>query len=198
MDKGKTHDIGVLFMHVQHLKKMKRLIPIYGFLILLVACKSTNIKSGPEFFMNDHNVNLYAFIGEKISVTEFDPNTIKTDRMEIDSITGDTLIHKRYIMDLGFLCKYKVIKNIFNEIKTDTVEFKAYDHYGRPGFENYENSILYLSLSQDSTHYFHQKYIFDALNKSSNGKWEGLNGESVMELFNKQKNGVFTSRKIFK
>lgn len=177
---------------------MNRLLLVFGFLILLIACKPTKINTEPDFLSKDNTVNLYAFIGEKISVTEFDPNEINTDRLEVDSITGDTLINKRYIMDLGFICKYKVIKSIFNELKTDTIEFIAYDHYGRPGFENYENSILYLSLSQDSTHYFHQKYIFDALTKNSNGKWKGMNGESVEELFNKQKNGIFTTREVFK
>ncbi|WP_139242024.1 hypothetical protein [Aquimarina spongiae] len=98
--------------------------------------------------MMNESVNLYAFIGEKLSVIEFDPNE-NNERMEIDSITGDTLIFKNWVMDNGFKCKYKVLRNVYNELETDTVEFEAYDHYGRPAFENYENAILYLSYSEE-------------------------------------------------
>ncbi|MFP3675027.1 hypothetical protein SB724_19615, partial [Bacillus sp. SIMBA_031] len=62
------------------------------------------------------NNNLHVFIGEKISVVEFDPNTqlVKGISKEIDLKTGDTLIitHKSYVMDNAFHCKYFIIKNL--------------------------------------------------------------------------------------
>jgi hypothetical protein len=146
--------------------------------------------------MTNDSVNLYAFIGEKISVIEFDPNE-NNERMEIDSITGDTLIFKSYVMDNGFRNKYKVIRNVYNELKTDTVEFDAYDHYGRPAFEDYRNVILYLSYSEEKNKYYHQKYIFDPVEKDEYGNWKGIEDESIEKLFTEQKNGYLSARGVF-
>ena len=175
---------------------MKRLLQIFGILTVMISCKSTNLKKESEFKMSSDSVNLYAFIGEKISVIEFDPNE-KSERMEIDSITGDTLIFKSWVMDSGFKNKYKVIRNVYNELKTDTIEFLAYDHYGRPGFEKYKNVLLYLSYNKKKGNYYHQKYIFDPIEKNKKGIWNGVNGESVGKLFTKQKNGYLSARGVF-
>lgn len=164
--------------------------------MVFIGCKSTDIKTEGEFSLQDDSVNLYAFIGEKISVTEFDPNVNNT-RLEINSITGDTIRKVRYVMDEGFKCKYKVIKNIFNDLKTDTIEFEAYDHYGRPAFEKYENVILYISLDKDKGTYYHQKYQFDVVRETKDGNWKGLDGESVKKLFTKTKKEVLVNRGIF-
>ena len=175
---------------------MNRFLPILGILIILISCKSTKVKRESEFKMEDDSVNLYAFIGEKISVIEFDPNENNT-QIIIDSITGDTIRRVSYVMDSGFRNKYKVLKNVFNDLKTDTIEFVAYDHYGRPGFENYKNVILYISLNKEKGHYYHQKYQFDPVEKTKKGTWKGLNGESIEKLFNEKKNGVFRTRELF-
>ena len=90
-------------------------------------------------------------------------------------------------MDEAFTCKYKVVKNIFNDLKTDTIEFEAYDHYGRPGFEEYEYVILYISINKDEGNYYHRKYQFDAVRKTKDGTWEGLNGESLNKLFKRKR-----------
>ena len=135
---------------------MNRILPILGILIMLISCKSTKIGQESEFKIGDDSINLYAFIGEKISVIEFDPNENNT-RIEIDSISGDTIKKVSYVMDNGFKNKYKVVKNVFNDLRKDTIEFVAYDHYGRSGFENYENVILYISLNKEKGNYYHQK-----------------------------------------
>lgn len=172
---------------------MKKLY-ILIIVIFFISCKST-------FVTNDNSnintsVNLYAFIGEKISVTEFNPN-IKNKRIEIDSITGDTIRYVSFVMDLGFNNKYKVLKNVFNKIEGDTINFVAYNHYGRPGFENYKHVILYLSKDKKSGAFYHQKYQFDPVKKSKNGIWKGLKGQSIQKLFNKKKEGVLGARGIF-
>ncbi len=173
---------------------MKKIFPLI--ILIIASCKSADLKKGAEFKLNNESVNLYAFIGEKISVTEFDPNENNT-RIEIDSISGDTIRRVRFVMDNGFINKYKVVKNVFNDLKSDTIEFVAYDHYGRPGFENYKNVILYISLNKEKGNYYHQKYQFDPIEKTKNGTWKGLNGESVEKLFNEKKNGVLTARGLF-
>ena len=176
--------------------EMNRTLPIFWILILLISCKSTKVSKESEFKMSNDTVNLYAFIGEKISVTEFDPNE-NAERIEIDSITGDTLIFKSWVMDSGFRCKYKVLRNVYNELGSDTVEFEAYDHYGRPAFENYKNAMLYLSYNKEENKYYHQKYIFDPIKKDKNAKWKGLKGESIEKLFTEQKNGYLKARGVF-
>ncbi|MFT3796553.1 hypothetical protein [Flavobacterium sp.] len=118
-----------------------------------------------NFYEENSNVNLFAFIGKKISVQEFDPNAGKKEIVETDSITGEQFVRKSITMDNAFKCKYVVIEKIFNDLKNDTVEFIAYDHYGRPGFDNYENVILYISKTKDGKGYFHQKYQYDPLFK---------------------------------
>jgi hypothetical protein len=110
----------------------------------------------------DDSKNLYAFIGKKIAITEFDPNNPKKVRMEIDSITKDTLRFESYVMDNGFKCKYLVKRNLYNQIENDTIEFEAYDHYGRPEFENYDELVLYLSKDKEGN-YYHHKYQFESI-----------------------------------
>ncbi|WP_347218559.1 hypothetical protein [Chryseobacterium sp.] len=120
--------------------------------------------------------NVYIFIGKKISIEEFDTNTQQEKKRtkEIDPETGDTLVvtQQSYIIDNAFHCKYSVIKNLMNQLPKETIEFNAYNHYGRPGFENYENVILYISKNKKGD-FFHQKYIYDPVYKIE-GKWIGL------------------------
>lgn len=175
---------------------MNRLVSIFGILMILFSCKSTKGTNESEFKISNDSVNLYAFIGEKISVIEFDPNE-NSERIEVDSITGDTLIFKSYSMDYGFKNKYKVIQNVYNELSTDTIEFVSYDHYGRPAYENFDYAIIYLSYSEEKGIFYHQKYIFDPIDKDKNGNWKGLKGESIQQLFTEQKNGYLSARGVF-
>lgn len=174
---------------------MNRIPSILLILIFPFGCKSTSLKKNSEFIMNDATVNLFAFIGEKISVEEFDPNENNT-QIVIDSIAGDTIRKVTYVMDNGFKTKYRVLKNVFNELKTDTIEFVAFDHYGRPGFEKYGNVILYISLNEEGQ-YYQQKYQFDPVKKSWNGTWKGLNGKSIERLFYDRKKEVLIDRGLF-
>ncbi len=175
---------------------MIRLTIIIGIFILCVCCKSTNIQNETNLTTKNDSINLYAFVGQKISVTEFDPNE-NNERIEIDSITGDTIRRVSFSMDLGFKAKYKVIKNVFNDLKTDTVDFVAYDHYGRPKFERYENVILYLSLNKKTGKYYHQKYLYDPIKKGRNGIWKSPSGKSIEKIFRERRKGILKSRGIF-
>lgn len=162
---------------------MKSVLTIILLLNTLIGLSQKN--SIKVFYKND-SVNLFVFIGEKISVTEFDPNE-NNKTYEIDSTTGDTIMHTSYVMDNGFKAKYKVIKAIFNDVKVDTIDFVAYDHYGHPGFEDFDTVLLYISKSEDGKYFFHQKYQYDPLIKTSKGVWKGKDGKSVTELFESKK-----------
>ncbi|WP_179315356.1 hypothetical protein [Winogradskyella undariae] len=175
---------------------MNRLILIFGFFILLISCKSTKISYESEFKISDDSVNLYAFIGKKISVLEFDPNENNTE-VVTDTVFGKVFKSTPYIMDYAFKCKYRIEKNVFNELKTKTIDFVAYDHYGIAKFKNYKYIILYIPLDKEDGNYYHQKYQFDPVERTKNGTWQGLNGESIESLFNDKKNGVLTARSLF-
>ncbi len=151
-------------------------------------------KSEKRNLLIDTSVNLYAFVGEKISVMQYDPNSNSNTpiSIEIDETTGDTITMRKrsFVMDNAFEAKYRVLQAVYNELKVDTIVFKAFDHYGRPAFENYSTVLLYVSKSKDGSHYFHQKYQFDPLVKSKDGTWKGRNGQSLDKLFNAKKNSI--------
>ena len=71
----------------------------------------------------DSSINLYAFVGEKISIVAFDPNKKfrNENPPEIDSVTGDTIMMKMKIfMDAAFIAKYRVVREVYNHLSIDT------------------------------------------------------------------------------
>jgi len=171
-----------------------RKIILFIALVSSYSCMRAQIDT--NYFERDESINLFVFIGEKISVVEFDPNENNKVKV-VDPVTKDTIVKQRHIMDYAFRVKFKVLQNVFNELKTDTIEFVAYNHYGRPGFESYKNSMIYISKSEQGDYYYHQKYQFNPL-KGVDRKWQGLKGESIKELFENKKNGVLKARGLFK
>jgi hypothetical protein len=99
--------------------------------------------------------NLIAFVGEKISVTEFEPETAP------DAI----------LMDSAFKARYRVIEVIYGTYAEKTLEFEAYDHYGRPGFENHRHVLLFVSSAGGA--FYHQKYQYFPVFKTKSGRWAG-------------------------
>lgn len=176
---------------------MNRIYFFYGIIFILISCKSEKTSLQKDYYIENDSINLYAFIGERISVTQFNPNSDK-EQTKIDTLTGEKVVHKSIIMDYAFNVKYKVIKNVFNNLKTDTINFVAFDHYGQPKFENYQNVLLYISYNKEKKSYYHQKYTFDVVTKNSNGKWKGMNGKNLKSIFEEKQNGVFKERGIFK
>ena len=148
---------------------MKNKIIIIVFLNFFFFANSQNKKNS---YFNDQKINLFVFVAEKISIQEFDPNKNNTVK-EYDSIEKDTISRKRYVMDRAFRVKYKILKNVFNDLKTVEIEFIVYDHYGKPNFEKSKNVMLYISKSSNNQNYFHQKYQYDEVNKDKNGNWFG-------------------------
>ncbi len=111
-------------------------------------------KVNPKDFIknyNGENNKLFVFVGQKISV--------------------DNLPHKEGSMDGGFKATYLILQKVFGTFLQDTIEFVAYDHYGIPAFSNYDNVLLFVSA--DSGLYYHQKYMYNDVYLTKDGKWAG-------------------------
>lgn len=122
-------------------------------LIILFLLSCITIKS------QTRKDSLYVFVGEKIKMEEipYKIDTLPDGRVEIP-------------MDAGFNCEYRIIENVYGNYPSDTIKFKAYDHYGVPTFSTYENVMLFVSIAPDGTLY-HNKYQYFNLYKTKDGKW---------------------------
>jgi hypothetical protein len=96
---------------------------------------------------------IYVFIGEKIKV----------------DYAKQKYYCNRFLMDSKFNAEYKIVENLYGDFDNDTINFVAYDHYGMPGFSDYENVILYVAKYCDEL--VHVKYQYNNVYKTKEGKW---------------------------
>lgn len=124
----------------------------------LLKMKPIVIKLNPEICKPyikcmDKNPNLYVFVGEKISITDCE------DVYYCDMIS----------MDSKFSAIYKIHEMVYGSYCVDTIKFTVYDHYGRPNFGKFQNVLLY--VSEYCGEFFHQKYLFTDVYKTTDGRW---------------------------
>ncbi|MDT7832292.1 hypothetical protein RQM59_07865 [Flavobacteriaceae bacterium S356] len=170
---------------------MKKYVPLL-LVVVILSCKTAKQHQSDAPLEVDKSINLYAFIGKKISVDEFE---VKNKIVySIDSITNDTIKNTSVAMDRGFNATYQVLKPVFNDLKVDTIQFKVFNHYGRPYFEKHKTALLY--ISKGDGYFYLQKYQYDVVKKKK-GIWKGKKGRSLQELFNAKKQGVFKARELF-
>ena len=91
-------------------------------------------------------------------------------------------------MDNGFKARYVVFEKVYGDFTLDTIEFLAYDHYGAPAFSAFENVLLYVSA--DSGTYYHQKYMFNDVYKTKDGRWAGIYAEEDYEHQNNKRTKI--------
>jgi hypothetical protein len=112
--------------------------------------------------LNERNNKLFVFVGEKINITP------------IPSGPND--------FDGGVKAKYLVLERIYGYYDKDTIEFEAFDHYGRFGFSDFKNSLLY--ISKDSIGFYQEKYMYDPLFKTKDGRWAGPYSDDYRHQYN--------------
>lgn len=152
------------------MKKLILLIIVQIFSISNIVWSQNDNKTINDWKKNNSKKEIYAFIGEKISIEKYIKPAAK-DEYDITP-SGDTL-KKMYIrMDNGYKLKYKVIKNIHNEIKTSEIEFIAYDHYGVPPFSKCKNVLLF--LVKEDEEFYHCKYQYFEVFKTKYNQWAGI------------------------
>ncbi len=111
----------------------------------------------------ERNNTLFAFVGEKIDVV--------------------ALPYEEGSMDGKFKASYKVLQRVYGHYSGGSIEFIAYDHYGTPEFSGYKNVLLF--LSEEDGKYYHEKYMFNPVYKTRNGRWAGpYAGEDYSHSYN--------------
>jgi hypothetical protein len=146
---------------------------------------------------------LFCFVGEKIELKE-----LKDESGEFDA---------------AYLGTYKILERVYGHFDADTITFRAYSHRGFPEFGNFSTVLLY--VSKKDTIYYHEKYQFNEVYKTTNNRWAGFSrdyydqidnaslikaekiefkdfalpdtGNYVEDLFRLKKNGVLTYRGLF-
>jgi hypothetical protein len=120
-----------------------------------VSPKASVLIDTPKSFVKNYGVAdnnpLFVFVGEKVHVEQL-PN-------------------QRGSMDKAFKAKYAVLDKVYGHFPGDTIEFVAYDHYGTPDFSRFKNVLLYVSA--DSGMYYHQKYMYNDVYRTKDGRWAG-------------------------
>lgn len=124
----------------------------------LLEEKDINIKLKKEPCIeyvecNQKEKILYVFIGKKIKLNPVD-NIIYCDRISMDS---------------KFKAEYQILKNIYGDFPSDTINFDVYDHYGDPGFINLETAILY--IFKDCEKLIQVKYQYNDVYLDDNKEW---------------------------
>lgn len=131
-------------------------MPFYAVLFIFLigssisSCNSSVIDNETIATQEKEN-NLFVFVGEKISI--------------------EPLPYKPGDFDAGIKAKYLVLEKVYGIYNADTIEFKAYDHFGRFNFTGYINVLLYVSI--ENGQYYHERYLYDPLFKTADGRWAG-------------------------
>lgn len=106
---------------------------------------------------------LFVFVGEKIdfSILPNDPDAF----------------------DTGIKARYKILQAVYGHYDADEIEFEAYDHYGVPRFTKYKTVLLYLSKHEGK--YYQEKYMFDQVVRTKDGRWAGPYSREYGHMYNK-------------
>lgn len=139
--------------------------------ILLLSCnsqtgdstsKTTPLIPKDTTNKNERNNKLFVFVGEKVDVTP------------IPYEPGD--------FDNGIKAKYKILQRVYGNYGKDIIEFEAYDHYGTPIFTKYKNVLLFVSEYKGK--YYQEKYMFDPVFKTKDGRWAGPYSDDYGHSYN--------------
>jgi hypothetical protein len=97
--------------------------------------------------------NLIAFVGRRISVEHVEP---QDGEIPFDS---------------HFKVRAEVLDVVFGSYAPEEIEFSSYVHIGEPAFGRNEFGLVYVSKYDGG--YVHQKYLFQPLFKTNDGRWAG-------------------------
>lgn len=153
--------------------------------MLLTCCKSSDTKLVNNATNGDTSVNLYAFIGEKISVKQY--IAIPNNKTDISTSSNSKFVScQNGVPQNLYEVKYKILKNVFNEYITDADSILTYKSYRYPEFKKHNTVILYFSKTNSGSYYY--QGFYDVVHKNSKGIWLGKNGKSPQQLLEEKLN----------
>ncbi len=135
-------------------------LTLSSFVLFILNCisptGSSTGKTTPLIPKNTTNKNerdnkLFVFVGEKIEISP------------IPYTPGN--------FDVGVKAKYLVLQRVYGHYHKDTIEFEAYSHNKGFPFADYKNVLLY--VSEYNGKLYQQKYVYDPLFKTKDGRWAG-------------------------
>jgi len=100
-------------------------------------------------------VNLIAFVGRKIEVRYIEQKPKPNE----------------WVFDAEFLLRYEVLEVVFGRYSGKEMTFTSYVHTGEPEFQKHKFGLLY--VSEHEGRFFHQKYLFQAVYPTADGRWAG-------------------------
>jgi hypothetical protein len=148
-------------------------------IILLIILSSLLASSS---FGQEQNASalpdLYIFVGEKIKIKEIvrkEEPPVKTDEIKtsISSDSNGEFTTEEVTIQFyhEYKAKYKILKNVYGDLEMDTIEFKAYDHFGTPDFSKYKYVLLY--VTKHNGEFYHIRHEYSALYKTKDNRWAG-------------------------
>lgn len=114
---------------------------------LFIKCSSFYNKKSATYRENKEH-NLYIFIGEKIDIETISSSKHKGIKF-IECTQRDTLYRRYQPYEDEFKMRYKILKNIYNNIGKDSVTFQV----RKPIYQDHKKVILYLSRGIDGFYY---------------------------------------------
>ena len=123
------------------------------FACTLATFCSLNTASESDTARGEH---LLAFVGQKIRLSE--QKTAKCSNC--------------IVMDSHYVATYRVLNIVYGIYRDDVISFDVYDHYGAPGFSQFDTVLLFVSRQADGK-WMHEKYQFFDLYRGTDGQWYG-------------------------
>ena len=109
--------------------------------------------------------SVIAFVGEKTFVEERE----KPQFMDFEMPDGRVVTRKLPAFDTRYEARYSIKDIVHGDYKKESVDFVAYNHYGRPGFPHVNPVLLFLVNYEDE--WVHSKYLFYPVRATTDGDW---------------------------
>jgi hypothetical protein len=135
---------------------------------MLTACSKGKVAHDASADANPIP-NLIAFVGRRLNIEHVEPK------------------ENEFRFDDEFRVRVEVLEVVFGKYESKEMEFSSYIHIGRPAFQDSEFGLVY--ISKDQGQYFQQKYLFQPVSRTSDGRWAGC-GDPYSGMPDEHKHGV--------
>lgn len=107
---------------------------------------------------------LKVFVGRKIFAEE----RAKPEYYDVKRPDG-SIVKLSMRADPRYEARYKVLDMVEGTHEGPTLDFVAYDHYGRPAFLRFDTVLLF--VVSHSSEWVHSKYLYYPVHRTTDGDW---------------------------